>query len=50
MPVGDIDQVPSEVKPLIVHHLGDLAIPVYVYSEYHKGQRATERAGISARP
>jgi O-acetyl-ADP-ribose deacetylase (regulator of RNase III) len=32
----------EEVKPLIVHHLGELPIPVYVYSEYRKGQAGAE--------
>lgn len=33
-----------EVLPLIEHHLGDLAIPVYVYTTYQKGVKATEPA------
>lgn len=32
----------AEVKPLIEHHLGDLAIPVYIYTTYQKGVRASE--------
>lgn len=32
----------TDVKPLIEHHLGDLTIPVYVYSNYQKGVKATE--------
>ncbi len=32
----------SEVRPLIVQHLGALQIPVFIYSEFHKGQRAKE--------
>lgn len=32
----------NEVKPLIEHHLGDLRIPVYVYSSYQKGVKAKE--------
>ncbi|MDO8350307.1 MAG: Appr-1-p processing protein [Gallionella sp.] len=32
----------TEVKPLIAHHLGDLHIPVYVYSSYQKGVKAQE--------
>jgi len=32
----------NEVKPLIEHHLGDLCIPVYVYSNYQKGVKAKE--------
>lgn len=30
----------EEVYPLIQQHLGDLSIPVYVYTTYHKGQHA----------
>ena len=32
----------SEVYPLIQKHLNDLSIPIYVYSEYHEGQKADE--------
>lgn len=32
----------AEVRPLIDHHLAELKIPVYVYAEYHKGQKAAE--------
>ncbi len=32
----------EKVKPLIEQYLGDLPIPVYVYTTYHKGQQATE--------
>ena len=32
----------SEVKPLIEHQLGDLHIPVYIYSTYQKGAKACE--------
>lgn len=32
----------SEVHPLIVQHLGDLKIPVFVYTTYVKGQAAEE--------
>jgi O-acetyl-ADP-ribose deacetylase (regulator of RNase III) len=32
----------SDVKPLIHQHLGDLGIPVFVYTEYHKGKAAKE--------
>ncbi len=35
----------EKVRPLIQQHLGDLPIPVYVYTEFHKGQKATEPAG-----
>lgn len=31
-----------DVKPLIEHQLGDLAIPVYIYSTYQKGVKAIE--------
>ena len=40
--VGGLDW--NEVKPLIEKHLGDLNIPVYVYSTYHKGVKAVEAA------
>ena len=32
----------TEVLPLIKDHLGDLAIPVFVYSKYESGVRAIE--------
>ena len=32
----------DEVKPLLDKHLGDLKIPVYVYTNYQKGVRANE--------
>jgi O-acetyl-ADP-ribose deacetylase (regulator of RNase III) len=32
----------SDIRPLIEHHLGDLAIPVYIYSTYQKGVKASE--------
>lgn len=32
----------DHVKPLIHQHLGDLPIPIYVYTTYHKGQAANE--------
>jgi O-acetyl-ADP-ribose deacetylase (regulator of RNase III) len=32
----------NDVEPLIEHHLGDLGIPVYVYSTYKKGLKACE--------
>jgi O-acetyl-ADP-ribose deacetylase (regulator of RNase III) len=38
--VGGLDW--AEVAPLIKQHLGDLPIPIYVYTTYHKGQKATE--------
>lgn len=40
--VGGLDW--NEVKPLIEKQLGDLGIPVYVYSTYHKGVKAVEVA------
>jgi O-acetyl-ADP-ribose deacetylase (regulator of RNase III) len=38
--VGGLDW--NEVKPLIEDKLGDLGIPVFVYSEFHAGQQAKE--------
>ncbi len=38
--VGGLDW--GDVKPLIDNVLGDLGIPVYVYSEYHAGVQANE--------
>jgi O-acetyl-ADP-ribose deacetylase (regulator of RNase III) len=32
----------SDVKPLIEQHLGDLGVPVYVYSTFRPGVRAEE--------
>jgi len=32
----------EDVKPLIEHHLGDLGIPIYLYSIYQKGVKASE--------
>lgn len=34
----------EKVEPLVRAHLGDLPIPVYIYTTYHKGQAATEPA------
>ena len=34
----------SDVKPLIVQHLGDLQIPIYLYVTYHAGTQAKEVA------
>ncbi len=31
-----------DVHPLVVQHLGDSPIPVYIYTTYHKGQKANE--------
>lgn len=41
--VGGLDW--KDVLPLIQHHLGDLAIPVYVYSHYQPGVAAQEPEG-----
>jgi len=38
--VGGLDW--SEVLPIVEEKLGDLGIPVYIYSEFHAGQQATE--------
>ena len=38
--VGALDW--AEVKPLIEHNLGDIAIPVLVYETYEKGMKADE--------
>ncbi len=38
--VGGLDW--SEVKPLIQQHLGDLPVNIYVYTEFHAGQKAKE--------
>ncbi len=32
----------SDVKPLIVQHLGDLPIPIYLYVTFHAGMQAKE--------
>ena len=32
----------NEVRPLIEKHLGDLGIPVVLYTEFHSGQQAEE--------
>lgn len=34
----------DQVRPLITHHLGDLAMPVYVYVTYRKGEAGKEPA------
>ena len=34
----------KDVEPLIEQSLGDLSIPIYVYSVYHSGQQAVEPA------
>lgn len=38
--VGGLDW--EDVLPLIERHLGDLKLPVYVYSTYRKGEAASE--------
>jgi O-acetyl-ADP-ribose deacetylase (regulator of RNase III) len=38
--VGGLDW--RDVRPLILNHLGDLDIPVYVYATYHAGQKGDE--------
>lgn len=38
--VGGLDW--EKVRPLIVEHLGDLGIPVFVYTTYQKGVQADE--------
>jgi len=35
----------SDVKPLIEQHLGDLSIPIFLYSNYHAGKQALETSG-----
>lgn len=32
----------ADVSELVVQHLGDLSIPIYIYTTYHKGQQANE--------
>lgn len=32
----------SDVYPLIEKHLGDLSIPIYIYTTFHKDQQANE--------
>jgi O-acetyl-ADP-ribose deacetylase (regulator of RNase III) len=39
--VGGLDW--KDVKPLLVQNLGDLSIPIYVYSTYHANQKADEK-------
>lgn len=38
--VGGLDW--SDVKPIVEQRLGDLDIPVYIYSEFHTGEQAEE--------
>lgn len=39
--VGGLDW--EEVEPLIIKHLGDLDIPIYIYTTYHSGLKAQEQ-------
>ncbi len=32
----------NDVLPLIQNHLGDLSIPIYIYTTYHEGKKANE--------
>ena len=32
----------DEVKPIIMDRLGELDIPIYIYTTYHKGEKAVE--------
>lgn len=34
----------TDVEPLIAHHLGELKLPVYVYTVFHKGVKGNEAA------
>ena len=38
--VGGLDW--DSVRPLIAQHLGDLGIPIYLYTTYRKGHAAAE--------
>ena len=38
--VGRLDW--NDVRPLLDEHLGDLKVPVYVYTKYEKGVKAVE--------
>ncbi|PJK08838.1 Appr-1-p processing protein [Lysobacteraceae bacterium NML120232] len=39
--VGGLDW--NDVEPLVREHLGDLSIPVIVYTTFHKGEAAAEK-------
>jgi O-acetyl-ADP-ribose deacetylase (regulator of RNase III) len=39
--VGGLDW--KDVRPIIEHHLGDLSIPVVLYTTYHADQKAEEK-------
>jgi O-acetyl-ADP-ribose deacetylase (regulator of RNase III) len=38
--VGGLDW--ADVQPLVEQHLGDLSLPIYVYTTYKKGESASE--------
>lgn len=42
--VGGLDW--DEVRPLIDRHLGDLHLPIYVYTTFRKGQKAEEPSAV----
>jgi O-acetyl-ADP-ribose deacetylase (regulator of RNase III) len=39
----------AEVKPFVEKTLGDLSIPVFLYTSYHKSMKASEPVEPSAR-
>ena len=39
----------EDVHPLVVKHLGDLPIPVFVYTTFHKGVKAAETLAPAAK-
>ena len=39
---AETERLWEQVKPLIERHLGDLSIPVYVYTTYRRGEHARE--------
>ena len=45
--VGRLDW--SDVRPLVEQHLGDLGIPIVVYTEFHQGMQAKERLTSAGR-
>jgi O-acetyl-ADP-ribose deacetylase (regulator of RNase III) len=38
----------AEVHPLVVKHLGDLSLPIFVYTTYHQGMKAVENLPTTA--
>ena len=38
----------EKMEPLVRTHLGDLSIPIYIYTTYHKGVAAVEPGVKSA--